>query len=86
MVSTDATTSLTVFISYAWSTEEHEKKVFELAERLMSDGISVIWDKWDLKEGQDNYAFMEKCVVDTGIKRVLLICDEVYATKAKAHD
>ena len=82
MVSTDATTSLTVFISYAWSTEEHEKKVFELAERLMSDGISVIWDKWDLKEGQDKYAFMEKCVVDTGIKRVLLICDKVYAAKA----
>lgn len=82
MASTDATTSLTVFISYAWSTEEHEKKVFELAERLMSDGISVIWDKWDLKEGQDKYAFMEKCVVDTGIKRVLLICDEAYATKA----
>ena len=82
MVSTDATTSLIVFISYAWSTEEYEKKVFELAERLMSDGISVIWDKWDLKEGQDKYAFMEKCVVDTGIKRVLLICDKVYATKA----
>ena len=82
MVSTDATTSPTVFISYAWSTEEHEKKVFELAERLISDGISVIWDKWDLKEGQDKYAFMEKCVVDTGIKRVLLVCDKVYAAKA----
>lgn len=82
MLSADATTSPTVFISYAWSTEEHEKKVFELADRLMSDGISVIWDKWDLKEGQDKYVFMEKCVVDPEVKRVLLICDQVYAAKA----
>lgn len=87
MVSTDVATSpVKVFISYAWSTEEHERKVLELAERLMSDGISVTWDKWDLKEGQDKYAFMEQCVVDPEVKRVLLICDQVYAAKANQRE
>lgn len=50
-----------VFISYAWSKDNLEK-VLELAKRLMNDGIQVILDKWDLKEGQDKYAFMEQSV------------------------
>ena len=44
-----------VFISYSWKVQE---KVIELAQRLISNGIDVILDVYDLKEGQDKYAFM----------------------------
>ncbi len=68
-----------IFISYSWSSEE---KVLELAKRLCSDGVDVVLDKWDLKEGNDKYVFMEQCVTDPEIKKVLIICDKVYAEKA----
>jgi len=71
-----------VFMSYSWSSVEHEQWVLELAEKLMSDGVNVILDKWDLKEGQDKYAFMERMVTDADVYRVLMICDEDYALKA----
>lgn len=38
-----------VFISYSWTNVTHEKWVLELAERLVSDGVDVVLDKWDLK-------------------------------------
>jgi hypothetical protein len=71
-----------VFISYSWTSVAHETWVIELAERLMSDGADVILDKWELKEGQDKYTFMEQMVNDESIKRVLIICDKQYAEKA----
>jgi len=33
-----------VFISYSWSTPEHEEWVINLAQRLVSDGIDVVFD------------------------------------------
>ena len=71
-----------VFISYSWSSTEHEEKVLALANQLSSDGVHVVIDKWDLKEGQDKHAFMEKMVTDPSIQRVLVICDKAYAQKA----
>lgn len=68
-----------VFISYSWSSEE---KVCEIVERLMYSGIDVVFDKYDLKEGQDKYVFMEKSVNDDTVDRVLIFCDKVYADKA----
>ena len=44
----------------------------------MHDGIYVVLDKWELKEGQDKYAFMERCVSDPEISKVLIICDKAY--------
>lgn len=70
-----------VFISYSWSSDE---LVVPLAQRLMAHGMNVVLDKWDLKEGQDKYAFMEQCVNDPDITKVLIICDKAYATKANA--
>ena len=67
------------FVSYSWTSED---PVIELAQRLMNDGIEVVLDKWDLKEGQDKYAFMERCVTDPSITKVLMICDKAYAEKA----
>lgn len=68
-----------IFISYSWSSDV---LVLELAQRLVSHGVDVVLDKWDLKEGQDKYAFMERCVNDPEITKVLIICDKAYAQKA----
>ena len=56
-----------LFISYSWTSPEHEEWVLTLAEELVEAGVDVILDKWDLKEGNDAYAFMEKMVVDPNI-------------------
>lgn len=71
-----------IFISYSWATEDFQTRVKELAERLMHDGVDVRLDIWDLKDGQDKYAFMEQCVTDPEVDRVLIICDKGYAEKA----
>lgn len=71
-----------LFISYSWTTPPHETWVLRLATELRDSGIDVILDKWDLKEGQDSYVFMEQMVADPEIKKVLLVCDKEYVTKA----
>lgn len=71
-----------IFISYAWSSQKTQDAVLELAERLRYDGIDVVLDKWDFKEGNDKYAFMERCVTDENIDRVLIICDKAYQERA----
>ncbi|WP_025681665.1 SEFIR domain-containing protein [Paenibacillus massiliensis] len=71
-----------VFISYSWTTSEHEKWVYDLAARLrISDGLDVKLDKWDLKEGQDKYAFMERMVTSPEVDKVLIICDKGVISK-----
>jgi hypothetical protein len=72
-----------IFISYCWSSPSHEDWVIALAERLVSDGVEVVLDKWDLKEGQDKFNFMETMVKSTDIHKVLIILDEKYSEKAE---
>lgn len=72
-----------VFISYSRKIIE---QVIELANRLIADGVDVIIDEYDLKDGQDKYVFMEQCVTDDSIDRVLMICDESYCKKANNRD
>ncbi len=71
-----------VFISYAWGSQEHDDKVIALATNLKSDGVEVVFDKWQLKEGNDTFKFMEKSVLDESITNVLILIDPVYAKKA----
>lgn len=71
-----------IFISYSWSPVTHKNWVLELAERLCRDGVIVIIDEWDAKEGQDKLAFMEQMVNEECVKYVLLICNKEYAEKA----
>lgn len=71
-----------LFISYSWSNPTHEQWVIDLASELTESGVHVILDKWDLKEGHDAVAFMEKMVTDSEISKVAIVCDEVYAAKA----
>ena len=71
------------FISYSWTTPEHEQWVVNLATRLMSNGVEVILDKWDLREGHDIHRFMESMVhKDDAVDKVLIICDRGYKEKA----
>jgi hypothetical protein len=57
-----------------------------LATELRESYVDVILDKWDLKEGHDTVAFMEKMVTDLEIKKVAIVCDEKYATKADGRE
>lgn len=72
-----------VFISYSWAIKEW---VGELAKRLMNDGVETKIDLWDLKEGQDKYAFMESMVNDETIDYVLVVCDKTYTDKANKRE
>jgi len=71
-----------LFISYSWTSPDHEEWVLNLAEELVNAGVDVILDKWNLREGNDAYAFMEKMVTDDKIDKVILVCDKEYAEKA----
>lgn len=73
-----------IFISYSWTTSEHEEWVISLGKRLISDGIDVVLDKWDLKEGHDLYDFMESMVKSPEINKVLIILDKKYTERAEA--
>jgi DNA-binding winged helix-turn-helix (wHTH) protein len=79
-----SSTTPKAFISYSWSSRQHQNWVKSLAERLTSDGVDVILDLWMLKEGQDKYAFMEQMVTDESVSKVLTICDKQYAEKANS--
>lgn len=57
-------------------------RVLELANRLSSDGVHVVLDVWDLKDGQDKNKYMEQMVNDPTVSKVLLICNSDYVAKA----
>jgi SEFIR domain. len=72
-----------VFVSYSWTSPEHEEWVLNLSNRLRDgNGVDVVLDKWDLKEGHDVFSFMESMVNSPDIEKVLIICDRGYKEKA----
>lgn len=71
-----------LFISYAWSSQEYLDRVLKLARELSDDGIHVVIDKYDLREGQEANAFMEQMVTSEEIRKVILLCDPTYVEKA----
>jgi hypothetical protein len=73
-----------VLVSYSWSSPGHQETVRLWAERLISDGVDVLLDVFDLKEGQDKFTFMERMVTDPDVTHVLVVCDEEYSKKADA--
>ena len=72
--------SYQVFISYSHDNDEHKNWVLQLARRLMSNGVDVIFDRWNLTLGQDIASFMENGL--STAKRVLCVCSEIYVDKA----
>ncbi len=73
-----------VFISYSWTNQMHQERVKHWADRLIADGVEVVLDIYDLKEGHDIYRFMESMVTDPAVTHVLVMCDKEYAEKANA--
>lgn len=73
-----------VFISYSQTSQLHQNQIIQWAERLANDGVDSVLDVYDLKEGQDKNAFMERMVTDSEVSHVLVIADNEYAKKADA--
>jgi hypothetical protein len=73
-----------VFISYSWTSPGHQATIKRWAEQLLADGVDVVLDVFDLKEGADKYHYMEKMVTDPTITHVLVFSDKAYASKADA--
>ncbi len=71
-----------VFISYSWTSKEYRARVIALAERMRHDGVDVVIDAWDLCDGNDKYKFMERCVTDESIDKVIILSDKAYSEKA----
>lgn len=71
-----------IFISYSWTTPEHQDWVIDLATTFRQNGIDVLLDKWELREGADSHAFMESMVNDTSITHIIMIIDKVYTERA----
>src|SRR5438128_2618870 len=61
-----------VFISYSWDSEEHERRVYELAQWLRRSGVEAYIDKFETspKEGWPTWCYpqIEKA------KFVLVVC------------
>lgn len=75
-----------IFISYSWTSKEYQETVIQLASRIRHDGVDVKLDVWDLLDGQDKYVFMEQCVNNPDIDKVLILSDKRYAEKADNRD
>ena len=56
----------------------------KLASQLIAAGIDVQLDAWELKLGQDVYAYKEKAINNPFYKHVLLVFDEAYYNRVQA--
>ena len=71
-----------VFISYAWTSDAYVNKVAAFASSLIDIGIEVLFDKFEMKPGNELNDFMEKSVKDTTVTHVLLLLNKTYKDKA----
>ncbi len=72
---------ITVFISYSWDSEDHKEWVLNLANRLRSDGIDVILDRYYLRPGKNLPFFVEDSLRKS--KRIIIILTPNYKLKAE---
>jgi hypothetical protein len=70
-----------VFLSYAWESEELKRWVLEFAKQLRGKGVDVTLDQWNLGLGDNRFQFMEKSV--TRSEFVLVICTLAYAERSE---
>lgn len=68
-----------IFIHYSWDSEIHKTWTLYLANRLMSDGVDLIFDQYDLKLGANSNYFMEQI---SNASKVILIMTPSYKIKA----
>lgn len=69
-----------VFISYTHEDEAHKNWVRVLAERLVTDGVDVILDQWDLRGGMDITKWIEDGIGSS--ERVLVVLTPEYRKRA----
>ncbi len=69
-----------IFISYSWDDDAHKEWVRLLAERLVTNGVSVALDQWDVQPGESLTTFMEVQV--SKCDHVLIVCTPPYASKS----
>jgi hypothetical protein len=69
-----------VFVSYSHDCPAHRRWVADLASQLVTNGVDVILDQWNLAPGTDIPRFMEDGV--RRADRVLAVCTEAYVRKA----
>ncbi len=70
----------TVFVSYSWDLDDHKNWVRHLAERLVSNGVHVHLDQWDVQYGESLTQFMDERIPEFDF--VLVICTPAYAVKS----
>lgn len=71
-----------VFISYSWEDDEHKSWVRSFADQLISDGVDVSLDQYDLSLGDRLPQFMEQEISHADY--VLIICTPTYREKSDA--
>lgn len=69
----------TVFISYCWEDDGHNRWVERFAERLRGDGVDATLDKWHLEAGDRLPLFMERV---KNCDFALLVCTPAYKQKS----
>lgn len=69
-----------VFISYSWDDEPHKEWVLNLANRLCSDGIDVILDRFYLTPGKNLPHFVEQSIERA--ERIIIVFTPNYKLKA----
>jgi hypothetical protein len=69
-----------VFISYSWDDAEHKEWVLKLSHLLISNGIVVILDQYELSPGDNLTYFMEKNIPE--VDKVIMILTPNYKLKA----
>ncbi len=83
-IKTHAAVSPIVFLSYSWDNEEHMSWVLSLANRLVSDGIDIILDRYYLKPGKNLPHFVEQSIAKA--ERILIVFTPNYKLKADKRD
>lgn len=76
----DAPRNPIVFISYSWDDEHHKEWVLNLANRLSSDGIDTILDRYYLRPGKNLPYFVENSIKKA--ERIIIIFTPNYKLKA----
>ena len=69
-----------VFITYSWDDKAHKKWVRLFADELLSNGIDVTIDQYDVELGDRLPHFMEKSIAEATY--VLVVCTPNYKIKA----
>lgn len=71
-----------VFVSYSYDSGNHKKWVLELASKLRSNGVDVVFDQFETRLGSDLALFMEQGLNESA--RVICVCSELYNEKANS--